>query len=97
MATPNPIGTIERGLLAATLARRVGAGPRASPAFQLTAVTGFEVGQASHAVSPAGCATLPPASPGIEQKREKPILALPLAPGQEAGRSGAAVHAPGRA
>ncbi len=81
MATPNPIGTIVRGLLAATLLVAWG-GAQSQSSFPANAVTGFEVGQASHAVSPP-VRDLPLASPGIEQKREKPILALPLAPGQE--------------
>ncbi len=41
-----------------------------------------EVSQAAHAVSPP-VRDMRLASPGLEQKREKPILALPLAPGRE--------------
>ena len=78
MATPNPMRRIGRCLVAAALL--VSCGGAQSQAN--SAVGAVEVGHAAHAVSPPvrGMAL---AAPGLEQKREKPILALPLPPGQE--------------
>jgi len=81
MSTPKPLGRIERSVMAAALLVAC-SGAQSQSNAPPKDVTGFEVGQAVHAVSPPvrGMAL---AAPGLEQKREKPILPVPLAPGLE--------------
>src|SRR5258708_7342675 len=81
MTTPNPMRRIEQCLVAAALIFGCGVAQSQSNSPG-NAVTAFEVGQAAHAVSPP-VRDMGLAAPGLEQKREKPILSLPLAPGQE--------------
>jgi len=80
MAAPS-MRTLERSLVAAALLVACGVA-QSQPSVSANGVTAFEVGHAAHAVSPP-VRDMALAAPGLEQKREKPIRALPLPPGQE--------------